>query len=67
MKAARSSFVLDVRVQSCRQAETAKRLMRNFLKAQGQLPRVMIADKLRAYGAAKREITSGVEHRSHKD
>src|ERR1700704_1495079 len=29
-------------------------------------PRVMITDKLRSYGAAKREIMPGVEHRSHK-
>jgi putative transposase len=26
----------------------------------------MITDKLRSYGAAKREIMPGVEHRSHK-
>ncbi|TIL19627.1 MAG: IS6 family transposase [Mesorhizobium sp.] len=29
-------------------------------------PRVVITDKLRSYGAAKREIMPGVEHRSHK-
>jgi putative transposase len=26
----------------------------------------MITDKLRSYGAAKREVMPGVEHRSHK-
>jgi putative transposase len=31
-----------------------------------RFPRVMITDKLRSYGAAKREIMPGVEHRSHK-
>ena len=29
-------------------------------------PRVMITDKLASYGAAKREIMPGVEHRQHK-
>jgi len=40
--------------------------MRKLLKGQGHSPRVMITDKLRSYGAAKRDITTGVEHRSHK-
>ena len=29
-------------------------------------PRVMITDKLASYGAAKREIMLGIEHRKHK-
>src|SRR4051794_16568944 len=29
-------------------------------------PRVMITDKLASYGAAKREIMPGIEHRQHK-
>jgi putative transposase len=36
------------------------------VKKQMQLPRVMITDKLGSYGAAKREIMPGVEHRQHK-
>ncbi|NKK61553.1 IS6 family transposase [Rhizobium leguminosarum bv. viciae] len=59
-------FVLDVLVQSRRNAKAAKRLMRKLLKGQGRSPRVMITDKLRSYGAAKRDIMPGVEHRSHK-
>lgn len=35
-------------------------------KAQGMTPRVITTDKLRSYGAAKREIMPSVEHRSHK-
>ncbi|MGO6901762.1 transposase, partial [Rhizobium ruizarguesonis] len=58
--------VLDVLVQSRRNAKAAKRLMRKLLKGQGRSPRVMITDKLRSYGAAKRDIMPGVEHRSHK-
>ena len=59
-------FVLDVLVQSRRNAQAAKRLMRKLLKQQGHTPRLMITDKLRSYGAAKRNIMPGVEHRSHK-
>jgi putative transposase len=59
-------FVLDVLVQSRRNAKAAKRLMRKLLKGQGRSPRVMITDKLRSYGVAKREVMPGVEHRSHK-
>ncbi len=59
-------FVLDVLVQSRRNTKAAKRLMRKLMKAQRRSPRVLITDKLRSYGAAKREIMPGVEHRSHK-
>lgn len=57
-------FVLDVVVQSRRNATAAKRLMRKLLKRQGSVLRVMITDKLRSYGAAKRKIMPDVEHRS---
>lgn len=40
--------------------------MRKLLEVQGRVPRVMVTDKLRSYGAAKREVMPGVEHRSHK-
>ena len=59
-------FVLEVLVQSRRNAKAAKRLMRKLLKGEGSAPRVMVTDKLRSYDAAKREIMPGVEHRSHK-
>jgi putative transposase len=58
--------VLDILVQSRRNAEAAKRLLRKLLKKQGTTPRVMITDKLASYGAAKREIMPGVEHRQHR-
>ena len=59
-------FVLEVLVQSRRDKKAAKRLLRKLLKKQGRAPRVMVTDKLRSYGAAKREIMPGVEHRQHK-
>ena len=59
-------IVLDILVQSRRDKRAAKRLLRKLLKRQCRAPRVMITDKLASYGAAKKEITPGVEHRQHK-
>ncbi|WP_416068470.1 IS6 family transposase [Rhizobium sp. ZK1] len=59
-------FVLDVLVQSRRNAKAAKRLMSKLLKSQGRPPRVMITDKLTSYDVARRQIMPSVEHRSHK-
>jgi putative transposase len=58
--------VLDVLVQSRRDAKAAKRLLRKLLKRQGRAPRVMITDKLASYPAAKKDLMPGVEHRRHK-
>ena len=59
-------IVLDILVQSRRNAKAANRLLRKLLRKQGIAPRVMITDKLASYGTAKREIIPGVEHRQHK-
>jgi putative transposase len=59
-------IVLDILVQSRRNAKAAKRLLRKLLKKQGTVLRVMITDKLASYGAAKREIMPGVKHRQHR-
>jgi len=61
-----NGIVLDVLLQSRRNKDAAKRVLRKLLKRQGRTPRVMITDKLASYGAAKREIMPGVEHRQHK-
>src|SRR5437588_12748171 len=61
-----TGMVLDVLVQSRRDTQAAKRLLRKLLKRQGCSPRVMITDKLASYGAAKKQIMPGVEHRQHK-
>lgn len=58
--------VLDILVQSQRNKHTAKRFFRKLLKGLQSIPRVIITDKLKSYGAAKREILPGVEHRQHK-
>jgi putative transposase len=58
--------VLDILVQSRRNAKAAERLLRKLLKKQGIAPRVMITDKLASYAAAKRIVIPDVEHRQHK-
>src|SRR3954447_3327936 len=59
-------IVLDILVQSRRDKRAAKRLLHKLLKRECRAPRVMITDKLASYGAAKKEIMPGVEHRQHK-
>jgi putative transposase len=61
-----NGMVLDVLVQSRRDKRAAKRLLHKLLKRQCRAPRVMVTDKLPSYGAAKREVMPGVEHRRHK-
>jgi putative transposase len=58
--------VLDILVQSQRNKKAAKRFFRKLLKGLQYVPRVIITDKLRSYGATKREILPGMEHRQHK-
>ena len=58
--------MLDILVQSRRDKRAAKRLLRKLLKKQCRPPRVLITDKLASYGAARKEIMPGVEHRQHK-
>jgi putative transposase len=59
-------YVLDVLVQSRRNKTAAKKFFRKLLKRLKYVPRVIITDKLKSYGAAKREILPGVEHRQHR-
>jgi putative transposase len=58
--------VLDVLVQSRRSKKAAKRFFRKLLKGLRYVPRVLVTDKLGSYGAAKREILTGVEHRQSR-
>ena len=61
-----TGMVLDILVQSRRNTQAAKRLLRKLLKRQCRAPRVMVTDKLASYGAAQREVMPSVEHRKHK-
>ncbi|RWX10037.1 IS6 family transposase [Rhizobium hidalgonense] len=59
-------YVLDEIVQTRRDTKAAKRLLVRLLKKQGLSPKRIVTDKLRSYGAAKRDVMPGVEHRSHE-
>lgn len=59
-------YVLDEIVQARRNTKAAKRLLVRLLKKQGLSPKRIITDKLRSYGAVKRDVMPTVEHRSHK-
>jgi putative transposase len=58
--------VLDILVQSRRDKAAARRFFRRLLKTIRTVPRVIVTDKLRSYGAAHREVMPSLEHRSHK-
>ncbi|MCX5103034.1 IS6 family transposase [Streptomyces sp. NBC_00439] len=58
--------VLDILVQNRRDTAAARRFFRRLLKGIGAVPRVVVTDKLRSYGAAHREVIPSVEHRAHK-
>lgn len=59
-------YVLDEIVQTRRNTKAARRLLTRLLKKQGLAPKRIITDKLRSYGAARRQVMAHVEHRSHK-
>ena len=59
-------IVLDVLVQTRRNAGAAKRFFKRLLKGLQYVPRVLITDKLKSYGVAKRELLPDVEHRQSR-
>jgi transposase-like protein len=58
--------VLDILLQNRRDEPAARRFFRKLMKKTRSVPRVIVTDKLRSYGAAHREVMPSVEHRSHK-
>jgi putative transposase len=58
--------VLDILVQRRQDKKAATTFFRKLLKGLTDVPRVIITDKLKSYGAAKRDILPGVEHRQHR-
>ena len=58
--------VLDILVQSRRNAKAAKRFFRRLLKGLQYAPRVIVTDRLKSYATAKRKILPGVEHRQSR-
>ena len=59
-------IVLDILVQGRRDAKAAKRFFKRLLKGLRYVPRVIVTDKLRSYGAAKRQVLPDVEHRQSR-
>jgi putative transposase len=57
--------ILDILVQRRRDKQAAKRFFRKLLKGLTYVPRVIITDRLKSYGAALRESLPSVEHRQH--
>jgi putative transposase len=58
--------VLDILVQRRRDKNAAKKFFRRLLKGLRYMPRVIVTDQLRSYGAAMRTILPSVEHRQHR-
>ena len=61
-----NGVVLDILVQSRRNAKAAKRFFKKLLRGLQYAPRVIVTDKLKSYGAAKREVLLHVEHRQSR-
>ena len=58
--------MLDILVTKHRDKRAAKQFFRQLLKGMRYSSRVIETDKLRSYGAAKKEIMPGVVHRQGK-
>jgi putative transposase len=58
--------VLDILVQRRRDKTAATKFFRKLLKGCRYVPRVIVTDRLKSYGAAKREMLPGLEHRQHR-
>mgnify|MGYP003363297370 CR=1 FL=1 len=58
--------VLEEILQKRRDKRAAKRVLVALMKRYGFAPKRIITDKLRSYGAARRQVMPVVEHRSHK-
>jgi putative transposase len=58
--------VLDILVQRRRHKPAAKKFFRKLLQGLTYVPRVIITDTLKSYGAAKRELLPGVEQRQSR-
>lgn len=54
--------VVDILIQKCKDKSAAKRFFRKMMTHQGQSPRRMVTDKLRSYGAARKEVMPSVVH-----
>ncbi len=58
--------VLDILVDGRQDKKAAKKFFRRLLKGLRYVPRVIVTDKLRSYGAARTEVMRSVEHVQQK-
>ena len=58
--------ILDILGQRRHDKTAAKKFFRKLLKGCRYVPRVIVTDQLKSYGAAKREVLPSVEHRQHR-
>jgi len=58
--------VVDILMQRHRDKRAAKRFFRTLLQPTDFAPRVIVTDKLKSYGAAKKELLKSVEHRQNR-
>jgi len=58
--------VLDILVQPRRDAKAARRFFKRLLTGLKYEPRVIVTDKLKSYGVARRQILPRVEHRQSR-
>jgi putative transposase len=61
-----NGVVLDILVQPRRDAKAAERFFKRLLKGLQYKPRVIVPDKLKSYGVARRQILPKVEHRQSR-
>lgn len=58
--------VIDVYLQSRRDAEAARRFFRRLLRSHGTSPRKIVTDKLGSHGVARRELMPETIHRNDR-
>ena len=58
--------MFDILGQRRHNKRAAKKFLRKILKGLTYIPRVIVTDRLKSYGAAKRELLPSVERRQHR-
>ena len=58
--------VVDVYLQSRRDGAAAKRFFKRLMQSYGGEPRIIVTDKLRSYGVARRELMPDVIHNTER-
>lgn len=63
----RNGVIFDISVQNGRDGKAAKRFFKRLVKGLHYKPRVIVTDKLKSYGVARRALLANVEHRQSRD